>query len=109
MTGQWLLTYTLLASTAVLFVLYVNQCFKTIRMAKAGFRTLQTANHLEAQLTTARTVGDDFLNSCRLIGIHRKDRMNVFTFARGDEIFIIETMGLLSDQPDEWRDKAGLK
>ena len=47
-------------------------------------------------------------NACRLLSIHRNGRLNVFTFARGDETFTIETMGLLSDNIDEWRKVAGL-
>lgn len=49
-----------------------------------------------------------FLNSCRLIDIKRDTRFNYFTFARGNDVFTIETMGILSDTPDEWRKQAGL-
>lgn len=49
-----------------------------------------------------------FLIACRLIEIKRDARFNYFTFARGNDVFTIETMGLLSDTPDEWRKRAGL-
>lgn len=48
-------------------------------------------------------------NDCRLVAIRRNGRMNVFTFQRGGSIFQIETMGLLSDNPDGWRASAGLE
>jgi hypothetical protein len=63
---------------------------------------------LQIQGSQARDVANQFLTSCRLLSIHRNGRLNVFTFARGDQIFTVETMGLLSDNPDEWRTMAGL-
>ena len=38
-----------------------------------------------------------------LIGINRKGRMNTFIFMKGSEMHQIETMGLLSDNLDEWK------
>ena len=66
------------------------------------------AEQLRGSGSQARDVANEFLNSCRLLSIHRNGRLNVFTFARGDQIFTVETMGLLSDNPDEWRTMAGL-
>lgn len=63
---------------------------------------------LQSNGLQARNVANEFLTSCRLLSIHRNGRLNVFTFARGDQIFTVETMGLLSDNPDEWRTMAGL-
>lgn len=54
-------------------------------------------------------VANEFMQACRLISIDRNLRFNYFTFARGNETFTIETMGLLSDNLDEWYTKAGLK
>lgn len=59
--------------------------------------------------TQRHAVAHNFLNACRLIAIYRNGRLNVFTFARGDTNFTIETMGLLSDTPQTWREQAGLK
>lgn len=61
-----------------------------------------------SHIMATKKVGEDFMNACRLIDIRRDGRVNHFTFARGEEIFIIETMGLLSDNPNEWRKQAGL-
>lgn len=44
-------------------------------------------------------------NRTMLIDIERKGRMNVFVFMRGRERIEIETVGLLSDNIQEWRDK----
>lgn len=63
---------------------------------------------LNTHHSQAQDVSREFLNACRLLSIHRNGRVNVFTFARGDQIFTVETMGLLSDNPDEWRTMAGL-
>lgn len=48
------------------------------------------------------------VNACQLINIARNGRMNVFTFTRDGSTFNIESMGILSDRPDEWRLLAGL-
>lgn len=48
------------------------------------------------------------VNTCQLINIARNGRMNVFTFTRDGSTFNIESMGILSDRPDEWRLLAGL-
>ena len=63
----------------------------------------------ETEFAKISGVSHNFLNACRLLAIHRNGRVNVFTFARGDQIFTIETMGLLSDNVDEWRNVAGLR
>lgn len=43
-----------------------------------------------------------------LIGLERKERVNVFTFARGDQVVQIETMGLISDDFGQWRKDLGV-
>lgn len=48
------------------------------------------------------------VNACQLINIARNGRMNVMTFTRAGSTFQIESMGILSDRPDEWRLLAGL-
>jgi hypothetical protein len=40
-----------------------------------------------------------------LIGIERAARVNKFTFCRDGEMYVVETMGLLSDNLPEWREK----
>lgn len=73
-------------------------------------RDAQTkAVKLLAAYEATQTIANDFLKSCRLISIQRNGRVNVFTFARNDQIFTIETVGLLSDEPREWRRLAGLE
>ena len=56
----------------------------------------------------AAATAEQFIDSCKLIDINRNGRVNVFTFARGDDFFAIECMGLLSDDVDGWRQQAGL-
>lgn len=40
-----------------------------------------------------------------LIGIERSGRLNKFTFCRGEELYVVETMGLISDPVKEWKEK----
>jgi hypothetical protein len=44
-----------------------------------------------------------------LFKIDRDGRTNKFTFVRGTELHVIETMGLLSDDIEQWRNDLGLK
>jgi len=62
----------------------------------------------EAMQSTAA----DLLNSLEalkqqavLIGIERNGRVNTFTFVRNGEPYQIETMGLISDNLPEWKEK----
>lgn len=48
-------------------------------------------------------------NACKLVSIERNGRLNIFTFERNGEFFKIETMGMLSDDFDGWKSRAGLK
>jgi hypothetical protein len=87
------------------FFIAAMTAFNYRRMAKkANDVTTETLGYLEHSQSVAKT----FDNAARLIAIHRNGRMNVFTFARGHEIFMIETMGVMSDEPDVWRKQAGL-
>lgn len=43
-----------------------------------------------------------------LIGLEREGKLNKFTFARGDQIVQIETMGLISDDFGQWKKDLGL-
>jgi hypothetical protein len=40
-----------------------------------------------------------------LIGIERSGRLNKFTWAIGNEVYVVETMGLISDAIGEWKQK----
>lgn len=68
----------------------------------------QICENWETEFAKVNGVSSEFLNACRLLAIHRNGRLNVFTFARNDDVFSIETMGLLSDNVEEWRKQAGL-
>lgn len=90
---------------AILFFTALSASFIYRRMARnANDVTTQSLAHLANAQSTARA----FLDACRLIAIHRNGRMNVFTFARGQTTFMIETFGVMSDEPDVWREQAGL-
>lgn len=77
-------------------------------------RAREMANYADSLLTILDKRGDidapkirqDYIDACRLIAIHRDGRLNVFTFVRGDDTWSIETMGLLSDKPQEWCARA---
>ena len=58
--------------------------------------------------TQAATMSEQFINAPKLIALHRNGRLNVWTFARGDEMITIETMGLLSDDVENWKQQLGL-
>lgn len=40
-----------------------------------------------------------------LIGIERVGRVNKFTFAIGEETYVVETMGMLNDNVPEWKER----
>lgn len=56
---------------------------------------------------TLRAV-EDVKQHAYLIGLEREGRVNKFTFARGDKLVVIETMGLISDDFGQWRKDLGL-
>lgn len=108
--------------TTALTVCYVIAGLSYIYWIAATRRWMKRAQRAEAREAEQRAISElwetefakisgishNFLNACRLLSIHRNGRVNIFTFARHEQIFTIETMGLLSDQPDEWRRLAGL-
>lgn len=47
-------------------------------------------------------------NSCVLIGITTSGKFNVFTFARNNETFKIQTYSTISDNTSDWVKKCGL-
>lgn len=91
---------------AILFNVY------WIRRARYWMKRAETLGNnceaWEAEISRISGISHNFLNACRLIAIHRNGRVNEFTFARHDKMFMIETMGILSDRPDEWRKQAGI-
>ena len=57
---------------------------------------------LEKTISDLIDTSNEVQSRAYLIGIDRTERVNVFTFARNGEIFRIETMGLISDDIDQW-------
>lgn len=105
MTWQaWVLGALAMLSTWVA----IYQTFRLINTAKAGLRAVESERAAWQQLEEIRDKAAAFQNSCRLITITRNGRMNIFTFQRNSDIFTIETMGMLADTPDDWRQQAGL-
>jgi hypothetical protein len=98
-----LIAATIGLSIALAFAVFDASHYR--RVAHAHFSEVELSRCRDIR---AHSIADDFLSSCRLLSIHRNGRLNVFTFARGDQVFTVETMGLLSDNPDEWRKLAGL-
>lgn len=98
------------ATVIVVLLIAVILLHDNYRHVRAEFIKLQsTRNEWEKIATERHAVAHNYLNACRLIAIHRNGRMNVFTFARGDKIFSIETMGLWEDNVDQWKQQAGIE
>lgn len=89
-----------LTITAVISLIALTIKYRTQRNRYRNICNSSETGHCKAVVS--------YPDACRLISITRNGRMNVFTFARGETNFKIETMGLLSDNTDEWRTLAGL-
>jgi ABC-type multidrug transport system fused ATPase/permease subunit len=97
-----LIALTVIGTIIIFLYLYARHWIRRAKWAEHEAATWKAL--VDQRANTA----NNFYQACRLISIHRQDRMNLFTFARGDEMFTIETVGMLSDDPDEWRRLAGL-
>lgn len=100
----------------VFFFACIALIFEVIRLRRYMIKQFVTneqhaALYQQYALTQqqAASMAKQFIDAPKLIAIHRDGRLNVFTFARGDEYFTIETMGLLNDDVDGWRKQAGIK
>lgn len=71
----------------------------------AAMEAVFNAQLAEAQerLDRAEAAAQEMAKHAYLIGINREGRTNKFIFIRGGQMFEIETMGLLSDNPAQWR------
>lgn len=59
---------------------------------------IQKSEELLASLETLK-------NHAYLISIERSGRENIFTFSRNEELYQVRTMGLISDNLPEWKEK----
>lgn len=59
----------------------------------------------EESAKTLLTELEKLKNHSYLIGIEREGRENIFTFARDNQVHQIKTMGLISDNLPEWKEK----
>lgn len=57
----------------------------------------------EERLARAEAAAQEMAKHAYLLGITREGRSNKFVFVRNGEMFEIETMGLLSDDVQQWR------
>jgi hypothetical protein len=77
---------------------------------KSRIKELENQNAVLAEtlenLTAAARAMD---GRAYLFKIDRDGRTNKFTFVRGTELHVIETMGLLSDDIAQWHSDLGLK
>lgn len=48
---------------------------------------------------------EDFTKFAFLISVEREGRTNKFMFKRGEELYVVETMGLIGDNLKEWKEK----
>ena len=58
---------------------------------------------VQERLERAEAAAQEMAKHAHLIGITRDGRTNKFVFVRAGQMFEIETMGLLSDNPAQWR------
>lgn len=58
---------------------------------------------LQERLERAEAAAQEMAKHAYLVGINRDGRSNKFIFVRGGQMHEIETMGLLSDNPAQWR------
>lgn len=71
-------------------------------ISRAKLKTIREA--ADATIKAADAMHDNAF----LISIEREGRLNKFTFARGDKLVVIETMGLISDDFGQWRKDLGV-
>lgn len=58
---------------------------------------------VQERLERAEAAAQEMAKHAYLIGINRDGRTNKFVFVRAGQMHEIETMGLLSDNPAQWR------
>lgn len=63
----------------------------------------QRVERLNARIAALEAAGQELAKHAILVGIERNGRSNIFKFMKGEEVFQIETMGLLSDDVAQWR------
>lgn len=93
----------------IVTIIAILFAYHSYALTKICAKRADICNAWEAEFKRVQGISHNFVNSCRLISIHRSGRTNHFTFARGDKTFSIETVGLLSDDPRAWREQAGLE
>lgn len=62
-------------------------------------------NFIKEQLAENMKALEQAQNYAYLVGIERVGRVNKFVFMRGEEMIEIETMGLISDNLPEWKER----
>lgn len=58
---------------------------------------------VQERLDRAEAAAQEMAKHAYLIGINRDGRTNKFVFVRAGQMYEIKTMGLLSDNPAQWR------
>lgn len=98
-----------LAIVIACFAVMITAIFTAIHRRRYYRETVSRCLKLEILLAQRTKQLEDALDCARLIAITRQGRCNIFTFSRCKNTFQIETMGILSDNPDEWRRLSGLQ
>lgn len=98
----------LISTIIILALIFILQVKRYRFLARKYNELLAGFTENNTLIEAAQSTATEYLNACRLIAIGRNGRMNIFTFVRGNETFMIQTMGLMSDVPDDWRRQAGL-
>lgn len=70
-----------------------------------GRKDKERIEQLEAALAATLAYNEVLERRAYIVHIDRQQRMNRFTFQRGNETYTIETMGLISDNLPEWKGK----
>ena len=73
-----------------------------LAMAQAAKAQIE---QLEARLEEAIATNETLSKRAFIIGIEREGRICKFTFVRNGELYVVETMSLISDNLPEWKAK----
>lgn len=60
---------------------------------------------LESALEDMIKANESLSKRSFIVSIDRQNRVNKFTFVRNGEMYVVETMGLISDNLPEWKAK----
>lgn len=78
------------------------------KLAEANRRIADLEKELQTVINMAANNREQYHAAAKLVDIRRDGRSLHFTFVRNGQAFMIETMGLMSDNVTLWKTQAGL-